>query len=105
MDHKLKTKLYKADVKALNKLLNIFDPLGVLPFDDGPEDEYECCTGVVLSCLLKDAKKNNLYDVLKVQLVKHWGLTSNRNFTLKLADTILTWWQSESELRKNLNNT
>lgn len=58
---------YKRDFKIITKLLNEFDPCGLI--DGGaPDDEYDCLTGQILSLVYKktdflEIKKKIIHEI------------------------------------------
>ncbi len=78
--------------KELINLLNRWDPIGVYPFEGGPQDEYECFVKPILSLLVNGKGKRDIIVFLKKHLEHHVGVTSASNDVNNFAEEILLWW-------------
>jgi len=72
---------HKADLhqkqRGLRRLLNEWDPIGVMSGEDAPSEEYDCLFGV-LGQLHKGASREQLAAYLSEQLVHHFDLDPNQ---------------------------
>lgn len=83
------------DIASLMWLLNAWDPIGVLPFEWGPEDEYDCFLYPILSILHDDKGIDALNDFLQDHLTNHMGLSVSEEQTKRVSLRIMEWWNSK----------
>lgn len=76
----------------LNKILNNWDFIGVLPFEGGPKDEYDCLIPPILGLLYKGTDTEELITLLNKELKQHFGLNPKLYHTEKIAKEIIGWW-------------
>jgi len=79
--------------RSLRILFNEWDPLGVqgAQEDGGPDDEYDCMLGPLISLLLQGSDRQALEVYLRTELDEHFGLQSQR-VPPNEVDRILAWW-------------
>lgn len=91
----------KQFLSEFNKILNNWDFIGVLPFEGGPKDEYDCLIPPILGLLNKGTKEEEVASLLNKKLEDHFGLNPKLYYTGKIAREILGWWN----IRKNMKRT
>jgi hypothetical protein len=77
MKNELKER-YSTQFKAIQKLLNKFDPSGLIGAG-APEDEYDCLTHKILSNINKN--KDDLRTIILNEIVNHFGTTDINTLT------------------------
>lgn len=90
-------KLIKIEEKELNQLLNEWDPIGILPFEGWPDDEYDCFIFPILSILHKDEGREKLIYFLNEHLTEHIGLSLNKKYVDEFADRVIFWWKNNGK--------
>lgn len=81
--------------KELKQLLNEWDPIGVLPFEGGPKDEYDCFSDPIISLLHKGKNKKEIIAFLNKHLKEHVGLDPKYSKPEEFADKIMHWWNKK----------
>ena len=77
-------------VPQLNALLFEWDPIGVGP--DGPQDEYHCLVGPLMTMLDSGATERELASYLEKEIVGHFGLQPNKNDIEAVAARVRAWF-------------
>lgn len=90
-------KLIKTEEKELNQILNEWDPIGILPFDGWPNNEYDCFIFPILSILHKDQGREKLESFIDEHLTEHMGMNSYEEDIKQISDKILLWWNSKNK--------
>jgi hypothetical protein len=85
------------DWRGLQRLLNEWDPIGVAPELGGPEDEYDCMLGPLLTLLSGGASEREIGSFLRTELSGHFGLNPNYSQPEKFAARVLAWWSVERD--------
>lgn len=84
-------KIDKKKLKALRDILNHWDPIGVLPFEGGPKDEYDCFNPVILGVLIKNESEKDLIEALRKHMADHTGIAGTPE---EIAPQIMKWWKA-----------
>ena len=91
-----KNKHIKDEQKELNYLLNEWDPIGILPFEGWPDDEYECFIFPILSILHNSGNREDLKWFLKTHLTEHiWLNPPEGEYIESFIEKILVWWENK----------
>lgn len=90
-------KLIKVEEKELNQILNEWDPIGILPFEGWPDDEYDCFIFPILSIFHKNEGREKLEYFLNEHLTEHMGMSSDKNDIEQISDKILLWWNGKNK--------
>lgn len=85
------------DWRGLQGLLNEWDPIGVAPGLGGPEDEYDCMLGPVLTLLSGGSDEREIASFLRAELSGHFGLDPNYAQPERFAGRVLAWWSIERD--------
>ncbi len=91
LNKKTETRKYKQEARELNEILNHWDFLIVLPFEGGPQKEYEDLHAPVLKILKQGKSKEELIDYLNKVQVEHFEITPHSR-TEEFAERIINWW-------------
>lgn len=65
--------------KTLKDILNEWDLLGVMPYNGGPQDEYDWFGKQIAEMVKKNISLTDLENYLETQVTDHFGLTINDN--------------------------
>ena len=79
-------------------LWNAFDPIGVMPMEDWPRDEYEGYLGPTLRLLESGANLSELEQYLKKVTLEHMGLTetpARAAARRQFAETLRLWYEQK----------
>lgn len=82
---------HKKNVQQLNYLLNEWDPIGILPFEGGPKDEYQDYIDSILEILQNEKGKTELVKFLKDHQKNVYGNPIHSQ-TEEFAIKVLDWW-------------
>ena len=63
--------------KTLKEILNEWDLLGVMPYNGGPQDEYDWLGDQIRDMLKNNISVTDLEKYLETQVTGHFGLTLN----------------------------
>lgn len=85
------------DWRGLQRLLNEWDPIGVRPKLGGPEDEYDCMLGPLLTLLSGGASETEIGSFLRAELSGHFGLDPGYSQPETFAARLLAWWSVERD--------
>lgn len=85
------------DWRGLQRLLNEWDPIGVAPELGGPEDEYDCMLGPLLTLLSGGSSEPEIGSFLRAELSSHFGLNPSYSQPEKFAGRVLAWWSIERD--------
>jgi hypothetical protein len=77
--------------RGLQRLLNEWDPIGVMSGGETPSDEYDCLFGV-LGQLHNGASRDQLTEYLREQLLHHFGLNPNESRPEQFASDLFVWY-------------
>lgn len=80
--------------RGLQRLLNEWDPIGVMSGEDAPADEYDCLSGV-LGQLHKGASREQLAAYLREQLRRHFGLDPTESRPDQFASDLFDWYWAD----------
>lgn len=98
---KCSQKVYNTDFEVLTRLVNEWDPIGLIR-GGAPEDEYDCLVTKILSKLYSGIESHNLEDFLKVELNEHFGYSvSKSNKTLLIFCVKVYHWFNNERDKKN----
>ncbi len=86
MGKELKIK-YKNDFATLTKLVNSFDPCGLIK-GGAPSDEYNCLTEQILSSVYKKKPRQEIKELIIHEVDHHFGMPVNEKNKLKFSDDI-----------------
>ena len=86
MNNELKAK-YKTDFPALTKLINSFDPCGLIE-GGAPSDEYDCLTQQILSFIYNKKSRHEIKELIIHEVDHHFGMPVNEKNKLKFSDDI-----------------
>jgi hypothetical protein len=68
---------YKTDFKTVQKLVNSFDPCGLIK-GGAPKDEYDVITNKILSSIYNKRPRQEIVNLIVDELVENfWGLSLN----------------------------
>lgn len=81
MDKELKSK-YKKDFVALTKLVNDFDPCGLIKCG-APLDEYDCLTQHLLSYIYNNKTRQEFKDMIIREVDEHFGMPVEKEYEVK----------------------
>ena len=87
MDHKI----IKQQQKELRMILNEWNFLAVAIA--GPQDEYDCMLGPLLTLLHNGADENEVRDFIKKERKEHFGLPEESPSLEPTLQKIFTWWK------------
>jgi hypothetical protein len=71
MDKEVKQK-YKTDFAALTKLVNSFDPCGLIE-GGAPPDEYDCLTEKLISSVYNKKTRQEMKELILHEIEHHFG--------------------------------
>lgn len=77
-------------MRELNDLLNQWDPIGVLPYEEGPKDEYYCFIDPIMKVLQTSKKKEDIVEVLEFHLKNHFEYPIPSNIE-SFAKDVIEW--------------
>jgi hypothetical protein len=77
--------------KELQELLNEWDPIGVMPGELAPSDEYDCLLGV-LGRLQQGDEPGKLSRYMRRQLSDHFGLDPDQSHPKQFAEMVFAWY-------------
>ena len=97
MDKKQFKKAIAEEQKELICMLNEWDPIGILPGEGGPLDEYDCFAGPILSLLHRGESKEKLITFLNEHLKNHIGLEPKFSKPTEFANKIMNWWNKKNK--------
>ncbi len=83
--------------RGLQRLLNEWDPIGVVPELGGPGDEYDCMLGPLLTMLSGGSSEREIGLFLRTELSDHFGLNPNYSHPEMFAARVLAWWSVERD--------
>ena len=90
----MKNKNFKTQRDMLTRLLNEWDPIGVLPFKGGPKDEYECFILPILKVLKDNKNEAKIRGVLMKHIEEHCGLKYYPSEKVdRFVAQVLDWWK------------
>jgi hypothetical protein len=92
MNKSEKKKLFKADEKKINNILNEWDPI---PYS--PADEYDCLTHKIISELHRGIGEIELYNLVRDEIVNHFGLEDDKEKMLEVSQKIFKYWINKKE--------
>ncbi|MGH9198907.1 MAG: hypothetical protein ACRD1T_24670 [Acidimicrobiia bacterium] len=72
-------------------LLNEWDPIGVMPGEFAPSDEYDCLLGL-LDRLQRGDEPSKLSRYLRRRLSHHFGLDPDQSHPEQFAERVYTWY-------------
>ncbi len=82
-------------IRAVEKVLRIWDPIGVITDVNDPEaplDEYDSYAPVILGKLRSGASVEVIAQHLHGLTTKQMGLRGNLDHDRKIANQLVTWW-------------
>jgi len=82
------------DWRGLQRLLNEWDPIGVRPELDGPDDEYSCLYVPLMDRLHSGAPAPEVAEFLRRELNDHFGLDPAYSKPEAFADRLIRWHTS-----------
>lgn len=80
-------------INEVKNILNEWDFIGVLPFDGGPDDEYDCMQGELVHLVQRKADKYEIKSYMIAELRDHFGLNPDhysQDGLQKTIDKLLT---------------
>ena len=92
MDKKQKKKRFKEEEKAINNILNEWNPI---PYS--PDDEYDCLTHKIISALHRGIGEIEFYNLIRNDIVNHFGLEDEKEKILEISQKIFTYWKNIKE--------
>ncbi len=94
MNKKKSKNLINPIQEKLRQFLNAWDPIGILPFNGGPIDEYDCLLKPIISLLRDKANKETMITFLREYLKTHLGLNPkfDKKF-LNFVNELFFWWE------------
>ena len=95
MDNNKLKKAIADEQKELIYMLNEWDPIGILPGEEGPMEEYDCIAGPILSLLHRGENKKKLIIFFNELLKNHIGLEPEDSKPAEIADKIMNWWNKK----------
>ena len=84
------------DQLALRKLLNSWDPIGLIELGS-PGDEYQCLVGDVFRELRQGRDQKKIVSFLVRHFPEHFGVRVERKQIREWVRRILTWWETEAK--------
>lgn len=81
MNKELKSK-YKNDFTTLTKLVNDFDPSGLIK-GGAPLDEYNCLTQKLLSYIYNNKTRKEIKDLIIQEADEHFGMPVEKEFGIQ----------------------
>lgn len=85
------------DWRGLRHLLNKWDPIGVAPELGGPDDEYDCMLGPLLTLLSGGGNEGEVGSFLRKEVSGHFGLDPNYSQPERFAARVMAWWAIEQD--------
>jgi len=86
MNNKLKAK-YKTDFATLTKLVNSFDPCGLIK-GGAPYDEYNCLTEKILSSFYNKKTRQEIKELIIHEVDHHFEMPVDKKHESKFSDNI-----------------
>lgn len=86
MGKELKIK-YKNDFATLTKLVNSFDPCGLIE-GGAPSDEYNCFTEQILSSVYKKKSRQEIKELIIHEVDHHFEMRVDKKHKSKFSDNI-----------------
>ncbi len=90
---------FKRDGFELNKILNEWDFIGVVPMD--VHDEYICLQDPILNSLYNKATREELSAMLHKHIYSHFRTDLDKAQIEKNVIKIMDWWNVRKEQLKN----
>ena len=86
MDREVKQK-YKTDFAILAKLVNSFDPCGLIK-GGAPSDEYDCLTQQILSSIYYKKTRQEIKKLIIYEVDHHFEMPVEEKYKAKFNDSI-----------------
>ena len=86
MNKELKSK-YKNDFATLTKLVNDFDPCGLIK-SGAPLDEYDCLTQQLLSYIYNNRTRQEIKELIIKEVDEHFGMPVEKEYEVKYHNQI-----------------
>lgn len=83
--------------RHLRQLLNRWDPIGVAPGVDAPDDEYDCLIAPILERLYVSSSGPDIASFLSAEFASHFGLDLDPAQTEGFAQQVTEWWSVERD--------
>lgn len=80
------------DWRGLQRLLNEWDPIGVVPDLGGPDDEYSCLYAPLMDRLLSGTEPAEISRFLRAELSDHFGLEPTPSQPELFAERLIDWY-------------
>jgi hypothetical protein len=80
--------------RGLQRLLNEWDPIGVSPDLGGPDDEYSCLYGPLMTSLQREASAPEIAGFLRAELSDHFGINPDASRPDEFAGRLVKWFRS-----------
>jgi hypothetical protein len=86
MDKKVKQK-YNTDFAVLTKLVNSFDPCGLIK-GGAPSDEYDCLTQQILSSIYNKKSRQEIKQLITHEVDHHFEMPVEEKYKANFNDSI-----------------
>jgi hypothetical protein len=77
----------------VRRLLNEWDPIGVIGGPDSPNDEYDWLAGPLLRLMERDASSSEISDFLRTEIEDHFGLDPRHYDFDGIAERLKGWFR------------
>jgi hypothetical protein len=85
----------KRTYAGLQRLVNAWDPLGVLRDPTWPRDEYDCLVGPLLTCLERGMVAEEITAFLVHELQDHFGIDAAASQPAAFAAMTIAWFAEQ----------
>ena len=83
----------RREFAEVRRLINEWDPTGVIGDAAAPPDEYDCLVGPVLSLLTRGASESDVAGFLRSEIEEHFGLDPRQVDVDGVAKRLAQWFE------------